>query len=719
MKRFLITIFIYCISLGTNLSFAQSGKSILPATITAQLQSGIPVELIVEYDAALVDREAKTLRMFAGGLDRDDELITNYRANRFTTIKRDVDAALARPDIDPIADYSHLPMAFKRFRSLAALQALLAHAGVVAVYENKLLHHALATSLPLINQPAVAAVGDKGAGTTVAVIDDGINYTLAAFGFCTAPGTPSGCRVVASVNFGTGTTDNSHGTNVSAIVLGVAPLTQIAMLNAFSGTTASSSNVISAINWSISNRSAYNIVAINMSLGDSSKNIAPCTSGNPFYTPITNARNSGISVVAAAGNDTYTNALAKPACTPNVISVGAVYDANWGGLNWGSGLCTDATTAPDQVTCFSDSASFLTMLAPGAIITAAGITEGGTSQASPHVAGAIAVLRAAYPNETLSQTAARLTSSGVMVTDARNGISKPRLNLQAAAQPANNIFANRSALSGNSGAVSATTLLATKESGEPNHANNIGGYSIWWKWSAPASGQVSLDTHGSGFDTVLAVYTGTTVSTLTKLSANDNDGSANSGSGFLFQAQSGAEYQIAIDGANGASGSTALNWALNTSAQANLSASISGPTNAQAGADSIFTATVANAGPQAATNITLTLELPSDAVFVSGPSNCSVNGSNIVCIYDALNSGATASVSITVNWNGGGTLSIAASAGSDVPDSSVANNSAVAQVEVLQGSDNDIPLLPNWALLTLGLLLAYTMTRKNTALTVI
>jgi len=85
----------------------------------------------------------------------------------------------------------------------------------------------------------------------------------------------------------------------------------------------------------------------------------------------------------------------------------------------------------DKVTCFSDSASFLTMLAPGSQIMAAGISMNGTSQAAPHVAGAVAVLRAAFPGESLDQTVTRLTN-GVMVTDSRNNIVKPRLSLPMA-----------------------------------------------------------------------------------------------------------------------------------------------------------------------------------------------------------------------------------------------------------------------------------------------
>ncbi|MGB0127799.1 MAG: S8 family serine peptidase, partial [Rhodocyclaceae bacterium] len=122
---------------------------------------------------------------------------------------------------------------------------------------------------------------------------------------------------------------------------------------------------------------------------------------------------------------------ASPACTPGAVSVGAVYSGNFGGVGWGA--CTDSTTAADKVTCFSNSASFLSVLAPGAIITAGGVSLGGTSQAAPFIAGSVAVLRAAYPAETLDQTVSRITSSGSPVTDARNGLSKPRLNLQAAA----------------------------------------------------------------------------------------------------------------------------------------------------------------------------------------------------------------------------------------------------------------------------------------------
>jgi hypothetical protein len=106
-----------------------------------------------------------------------------------------------------------------------------------------------------------------------------------------------------------------------------------------------------------------------------------------------------------------------------------VYDTALGGLGYGA--CSDLTTAPGQVTCFSNSAPFLSLLAPGAAITAAGTTMFGTSQAAPHVAGALAVLAAKYPSDTASKRASRLLSGAPTVRDARNGVVRPRLQLGA------------------------------------------------------------------------------------------------------------------------------------------------------------------------------------------------------------------------------------------------------------------------------------------------
>jgi uncharacterized repeat protein (TIGR01451 family) len=689
------------------LSGAAVAMTDVPAAAVERLRVGQPVDLILEYDAASVERDANALRRRLA-LSSDDARVLAFKAERFKILKRDVEQTTRHPDIESFLDYSHLPMAFKRFRSLAPLNAVLAHPSVKAVYENTQLHPVLMQSLPLINQPAVMSAGERGNSTTVAVIDNGVDYTRPEFGSCTAPGTPASCHIVVSLNFGSGTTENSHGTNVSAIVLGVAPDSHIAMLNAFSGTSASASDVISAINWSIANRSAYNIVAINMSLGDGVRHTGLCNAGNPYKTPIANARSAGMLVVAAAGNEAYTDGLSSPACTPGATSVGAVYDENLGGLTWGNNLCTDASTAADQVACFSDSASFLTMLAPGALIAAGGSTQGGTSQAAPHVAGAIATLRSTFPTETIDQIAARLTSSGVSVTDARNGIVKPRLNLLAAARPGNDSFATRFSLSGSSGTATGVSLLATKESGEPNHAGNSGGQSVWWKWTASATGQVSLDTHGSGFDTLLAVYTGTAVGALTSVSANDNDGSGSGASGLLFQAQSGTQYVFAIDGAGGAAGAVTLSWSLNTTARANLSIGSTGPTQVDSGATTAYSIGVSNTGPQTATNVRVTVTLPTGTTVASASSGCAVGAGVVICSVDSLANGASSELTLNLGWNTPSIVSVSATVTSDLPDPVTSNNSTVVQIAIVEASsDANVPLLPSWGLVLLaGLLMS-------------
>ena len=479
----------------------------------------------------------------------------------------------------------------------------------------------------------------------------------------------------------------------------------------FSGTAAYTSNILTGINWAISHRSTYNIVAINMSLGDGSQNTAPCSSGNPYVTATANAQNAGITVVAAAGNEAYSNALSAPACTPGVISVGAVYAANFGGLAWGNNLCTDYTSTADQITCFSDSASFLTLLAPGALVTAAGITEGGTSQAAPHVAGAVAVLRAAFPSETLSSTLNRLTSSGVPITDSRNGLTKPRLDLAAAAHPANDNFSARVTLSGNSGTASGTTLLGTEEVGEPNPVANSSQHTSWWKWVAPASGQVSLDTHGSGFDTLLSVYTGSAVNALQPVAWNDNDGSAGLTSGVLFEAKAGTEYEIAVDGISGAQGQVTLNWALNASAQANLSiTSMVGPVQPSLGSTDTYAFTVNNSGPQVATHVVATVALPAGVSFVSSASNCSALNGSVSCALGNLASGTSASVNISLMWGATTAQTLAVSVTSDLPDPVATDNSASLLVATVN-TDNvaDAPTLPQWAAIMMAGLLLVTM----------
>src|SRR5436190_7322785 len=90
----------------------------------------------------------------------------------------------------------------------------------------------------------------------------------------------------------------------------------------------------------------------------------------------------------------------------------------------------------------------------------------------------------------------------------------------AKAQPANDNFANAWTLTGLAAATNGNSSLptfATKEQGEPLHAGLNGGRSVWFNWTAPATGTTRITTLGSSFNTLLAVYTGTAVNTLANI----------------------------------------------------------------------------------------------------------------------------------------------------------------------------------------------------------
>lgn len=127
------------------------------------------------------------------------------------------------------------------------------------------------------------------------------------------------------------------------------------------------------------------------------------------------------------------------------------------------------------------------------------------------------------------------------------------ITLEAAAPP-NDRFANRTQLTGTNLTVTGWSTNATKEGGEPDHAGNQGGKSVWWSWTAPTNGEVRISTDDSTFDTLLAIYTGTNrVNALSQVASNDDHGLLVN-SRVKFNAAAGTNYQIAVDGYNDGSG---------------------------------------------------------------------------------------------------------------------------------------------------------------------
>lgn len=145
-------------------------------------------------------------------------------------------------------------------------------------------------------------------------------------------------------------------------------------------------------------------------------------------------------------------------------------------------------------------------------------------------------------------------ASGPLVITTTNGAASFNFTVLPATPPANDNFSSAQVLSGVSAVASANTMGATKQSGEPNHAGNAGGHSVWYRWTAPSAGTWSLDTTGSSFSTLLAVYTGSAVNSLSAVASTLTNS-------LTFTASAGVTYQIAIDGFNGAAGNAVLHLA--------------------------------------------------------------------------------------------------------------------------------------------------------------
>ncbi len=309
----------------------------------------------------------------------------------------------------------------------------------------------LAQSVPQIGADQLHAGGTTGSGITVAILDSGIDTDhldlqdnlIDEACFC-----PLCCPDGGTTQFGPGAAedDNGHGTHVSGIVTsggivappGVAPdasILAVKVLNAENRFLASS-DIVAALDWILTDRPDVDV--INMSLGTDALFGGDCDGRTAFtraFADVINLlRNRGTIAVAASLNSGLT-AMTAPACVASAISVGAVYDTDVGFQDWG--ICMDPTTAADQVVCFSNSSHTMDLVAPGALITSDSrfggtLTISGTSMASPHVAGCVALLKQAHPTWDPDTIEEAMEGTGPLVTDPKNGLVFPRVDCAAA-----------------------------------------------------------------------------------------------------------------------------------------------------------------------------------------------------------------------------------------------------------------------------------------------
>jgi subtilisin family serine protease len=355
----------------------------------------------------------------------------------------------------------------------AALESLRANPLVTGIQEDKLSAPDLAQSAPLVNADDDWYGGFGGAGWTVAILDTGVN---GAHGFLSGSIVSEACYsttdaandsttvcpggVESSIAAGSGVNCSAsvagcdHGTHVAGIATGhrgttdggttyfngVAPEAMVIAIQIFSRfdddgaapdyCAMGGSSSPCALTWDSDQilglervyalRSTYNIAAVNMSIGGGKyTSTAACDADSPAVkTAIDNLRGATIATVISSGNSGYSDGLGSPGCISTAVSVGA-------------------TTKADAVASYSNTASFLSLLAPGSSITSSVpggsfSAKNGTSMAAPHVTGAWAILKQRHPTATVSTLLTLLQDTGKPIVDTRPAgadITKSRIDV--------------------------------------------------------------------------------------------------------------------------------------------------------------------------------------------------------------------------------------------------------------------------------------------------
>lgn len=352
--------------------------------------------------------------------------------------------------------YSHLPVVLLRLPS-ASLPEVAGDRRIESVEPNRVAHAMRTEGKALMQVPVLHSAGLTGAGVGIAVLDTGVDYTHSELA-------PAGTKTIklwdAINNDDDPLDDEGHGTSVAGIAAGsangVAPgatIVAVKVLNASgSGTSAQILNGLDRLLAHVTTGgNPHNVKVANLSLGgyysqagESGVPAQPCDADSPsLYAAFQSLSSAGVLVIAAAGNGGCTTGVAWPGCLSNAMAIGAVIDANIGGVGFGKGQCTGeagctmANTAAGMIACYSDSGQKLDAFAPAHCATTTrrlgGLVGcfGGTSASTPYAAGVAALLSQAG-GATPSSLRAALAGTGALVQDSRNGVIRPVIDASAA-----------------------------------------------------------------------------------------------------------------------------------------------------------------------------------------------------------------------------------------------------------------------------------------------
>ena len=408
----------------------RTASYVLPTNLEPVLESNIK-DKINAHSTNLVNEHSRVKQRILNQLNKNQ--FTNRITGRAVGVSQD--------EIELLGEYS------KTFNGIALdisgeeAEEIKELDGVKEVYPNYIANITLMDSVPLIGAPEVWQLNDAqgnpitGKGVTIAIIDTGVDYTHPDLGGCFGPG----CKVVGGYDFINNDNDpmddHGHGTHVAATAAGngdwdkdgileqgeglngVAPDADIIAYKVLgSGGSGSFDGIISAIEHAIDpnqdNDFSDHVDIISMSLGGWGD------PDDPMSQSVDNAVDAGVVAVIAAGNAGGESTIGSPGTARKAITVGAADKqdsiapfSSRGPVLWkenviikpdivapGVDICAAQwDSAWDDRKCYDDSH----------------IAISGTSMATPHVAGAVALLKQKYPDWTPEEIKMTLRNTAV------------------------------------------------------------------------------------------------------------------------------------------------------------------------------------------------------------------------------------------------------------------------------------------------------------------